>query len=412
MGKREFVAGLDIGTTKVCSIIAEILENGELQYRGSGISNSSGMRRGNVSDVQLTAKAIESAMDQAMDEARHDVLSVFVSISGDSISCLNNSSVIPIKSPQREITDTDVEIVTEQAGNVVLPPDRRILHVIPRYFSVDGNTHIQQPVGISGTRLAVETHIVHCPQTCLQNIEKCIEHTDLEMMEPVLSSLASAETVLEETDRYAGVCVVDIGGGTTDIAVFHEGQILYSAVVPIGGEMVTNDIVEVLKISRSEAERLKHEYGCEPLTEEQEQQSIVMKELGVDGSNQVLYVYFSQIVSARIEELFEMVKTKLEAGNCLDKMPFGVVITGGGSQLKGCAEVASNILGIPVRKGKIKPLKGMKTEHQHPRYATVLGIVNFGAKRLQHNNLADTFHTRRTSHKKGFWRRILELLGF
>ena len=381
VGKSEIVTGLDIGTTKVCALIAELNEEGQLILLGSGVSVSHGIRRGVVIDIEATAHAIEDSVTKAATQANREVESVYVGVTGDHIASLNSSGIIPITRPDREITREDVDRVNEQARVIVLPPDRQILHAIPRNYSVDGQSGVRQPVGMSGTRLEVQTHIVHGAVTFLQNVEKCVVKAGLEVAEAVLEPIASGEAVLLATEKDLGVCMVDIGGGTSDIAVFYGGEIFYSAVVAVGGNHITNDIAEGLKVGQPEAERLKTEHGSALTEMVQEDEVIAVQQVARDEARKLRRRALAQIIEPRVQELFELVRDELSQGDCLNRIPFGVVITGGGSQLKNVVEVAQQVMGLPCRVGRPYGLIGLNEALMHPMYATAVGLVQYGARR-------------------------------
>ena len=261
MARNDIITGLDIGTTKICALIAEQTEDGEIMITGVGMAPSLGMKKGMVVDIDSTTRAIEEAVSTAARQAGRDVEGVYVGVTGEHISSLNSNGRIAITHADREITHGDVDRVLEAARVIVLPPDRQILHAIARSYSIDGQTGIRHPAGMNGQRLEVHTHIVHGATTCLQNIEKCVTRAHLEVIESVLEPLATGEAVLHDDEKELGVCLVDIGGGTSDMAVWVNGEIFYSAVIPVGGNHVTNDVAYGLTVGHQEAERLKTESG-------------------------------------------------------------------------------------------------------------------------------------------------------
>jgi cell division protein FtsA len=380
--KSEIVTGLDIGTTKVCALIAEITEEGEVIVLSSGVAPSHGIRRGVVVDIEATAHAIEEAITKAATQAGREVESVYVGVTGEHIGSLNSSGIIPITQPDREITREDVEKVNEQARVIVLPPDRQILHAIPRAYSVDGQGGVQQPIGMSGTRLEVQMHIVHGAVTFLQNVEKCVIKAGLDVAEAVLEPIASGEAVLLPTEKDLGVCLIDIGGGTSDIAVFSGGEIYYSAVIPVGGNHITNDVAEGLKVGHQEAERLKTEHGSALAEMVQEDEVITVHQVGRDEARKLRRRALVQIIEPRVQEIFELIRDELAQAGCLNRIPFGLVISGGGSQLRDVVEVAQHVMGLPVRIGKPQGLNGLTDALSHPMYATVVGLVQYGARQV------------------------------
>ncbi|MBC7528420.1 MAG: cell division protein FtsA [Chthonomonadaceae bacterium] len=385
MAKNDTICGLDIGTTKVCALIGEIAEGGRILITGVGISPSTGMKKGVVVDIEATTRAVEEAVGKACKQAGKEVDSVYVGVTGDHIASLNSNGRIAITHPDREITQGDVDRVLESSRVIVLPPDRQIVHAIPRAYAVDGQGGIRQPIGMSGTRLEVQTHIVHGAITFLQNVEKCVTKAGLSVAEDVLEPIATAESVLLPAEKELGVCLVDIGGGTSDMAVFFEGEIYYSAVIPVGGNHVTNDVAYGLTVAHEEAERLKTESGHAVMTQIGEEDVITVRQIGREESRRLRRKALVQIIEPRMQELFQLVLEELERAGCMGKIPAGLVISGGGSQLKGCVEVAQEETGLSVRIGYPQGVGGLGETLTHPSYATAIGLVQYGARQLQNS---------------------------
>jgi cell division protein FtsA len=383
LARNEVITGLDIGTTKICALIAEVTEHGEVLVTGIGVGPSLGMKKGVVVDIESTTHAVEDAIAKASRQAGREVESVYVGVTGEHIASLNSSGRIAITHPDREITHSDVERVLESARVIVLPPDRQIIHAIPRSYAVDGQNGIRQPVGMSGTRLEVQTHIVHGATTFLHNVEKCVSKAGLEVAETVLEPLATGEAVLLPAEKELGVCLVDIGGGTSDLAVFVNGEIYYSAVIPVGGNHVTNDVAYGLTVGHEEAERLKTESGSALLELVPEDDVIAVKQVGREESRKLRRRALVQIIEPRMQELFELVQEELVKADCAGKIPAGLVLSGGGSQLKGCVEVAQQVMGISVRIGKPHHIGGLGETLTHPMYATAVGLVQYGVRQLR-----------------------------
>lgn len=410
MAKNEIITGLDIGTTKVCALIAELTEHGEILLSGIGLTSSPGMKKGVVVDIESTAQAIEGAVSQASRQAARDVESVYVGVTGEHIASLNSVGRIAITHPDREVKPSDVQRVLEAARVIVLPPDRQILHAIPRSYSIDGQNGIRRPVGMSGTRLEVQTHIVHGATTFLQNIEKCVLKAGLEVAEQVLEPIATGESVLSPPEKELGVCLVDIGGGTSDLAVFFQGEIYYSAVIPIGGAAVTNDVAYGLTVAHAEAERLKMESGSALAELVPEHEMITVQQVGREERHRLRRRALVQIIAPRMQELFQLVHDELERASCLDRIPVGLVITGGGSQLQGCVDIARQVMNLPIRIGKPGLLGGLGETLTHPSYATAVGLVEYGARRTQAAQQA--LHSRGTNSALRVFRRLfLRLFG-
>ncbi len=412
MAKNDVITGLDIGTTKVCALIAEIGEQGEIIITGVGESPSLGMKKGVVVDLEATTHAVEDAIAKATRQAGREIESVYVGVTGEHIASVNSSGRIAITNADREITAADVERVMDASRVIILTPDRQIIHAIPMSFSVDGQNGIRHPVGMSGTRLEVQTHIVHGATTFLQNVEKCVQKAGFEIASDVLEPIATGEAVLLPAERELGVCLLDIGGGTSDLAVFVNGEIFYSAVIPVGGNHVTNDVAYGLTVGHDEAERLKTESGHALLEMIDDEDVINVRQVGRDESRRLRRKALVQIIEPRMQELFQMVYEELERGGCLDIVPAGIVISGGGSQLKGCVEIAQQVMKMPVRIGKPQGISGLGLELTHPRYATAVGLVQYGARQIAQYGRpsrasADGFF----SMLRRFWQSIWDRFG-
>ena len=379
MPRQDLVAGLDIGTTKICCVTAEPGEGGSVIVTGVGISPSTGLKRGIVVDLDATVQAIEDAATKAARQSGRDIYSVYAGVTGEHISSLNSHGVIAITNADREIRPEDVERVEEASRVIVIPPDRRILHAIPRAYAVDGQNGIKHPVGMSGTRLEVETHIVTGAQTFLENVEKCVSRAGLALEEMVLEPIAAAEAVVSSDEKDLGVCVVDIGGGTTDVGVFYEGEIYYSAVLPIGGNHVTNDVAQLLRVAVDEAERVKIKYGNASADAVSEEEKFPITQIGRSEPRHLRRRALCEIIEARMQELLQMVQKEIRKSGVSDLLPAGVILTGGGSLLKGTQDVASEFLGMPVRFGRPGHISGLADAVAGPEFATAVGLLLFGA---------------------------------
>lgn len=382
MSKNDLVAGLDIGTTKICCVIAELGENGEVIVSGVGVSPSAGLKRGVVVDIESTVQAVEDAVAKAARQAGRDVTSVYVGVTGEHISSLNSKGVTAITHPDREINEDDIERVNEQSRVIVLPPDRIILHAIPRSYSIDGQNGIRHPEGMSGTRLEVETHIVTGTRTVIDNVEKCVRRAGLALDDMVLEPIATGEAVVLPAERNLGVCLVDIGGGTSDLAVFQNGTIYYSAVIPVGGNHVTNDIAQLFRMTAEEAEKLKIEKGTAHLVGIGENDTVSIKQIGTEDDETRLLPrrIICEVIEARMQELFQLVKKEIEKSGCNNMLPAGLVLSGGGSQLRGTVECAAQVLEMPIRLGKPTGIAGLGDTVNSPIFSTAVGLVQYGAQ--------------------------------
>ncbi len=373
------VAGLDIGTTKICCVVAEVGAAGELIISGVGVSPSEGLKRGVVVDIEATTQGVGAAVQKAANQSGREITQVYVGVTGEHISSLNSKGVTAITHADREIHQDDVDRALHQARVIVIPPDRVILHAIPRSYSIDGQNGIRHPVGMSGTRLEVETHIVTGAHTFLQNVEKCVARSGLGLQEMVLEPLATSTAVLTPAERSHGVCLIDIGGGTTDMGIFIEGEIYYSAVVPVGGSHVTTDLAQLLRIPVDHAEQVKKEHGHAVSARVGEAESVPIQQIGSPAPRPLRRRAVAEIVEARMQELFQLVQNEIDKSGCKQRLPAGVVITGGGSDLQGALECAGAKLGMPVRQGKPERLPGLGDTISAPQFSTAVGLVQYGA---------------------------------
>ncbi len=384
MARHDLIAGLDIGTTKICCVVAEVGESGEIIVSGVGVSPSAGLKGGVVVDIESTVHAVEDAVNKASRQSGREITSVYVGVTGEHITSLNSKGVTAITHADREINEDDIERVNEQSRVIVLPPDRIILHAIPRSYSIDGQNGIRHPEGMSGARLEVETHIVTGTRTIIDNVQKCVSRAGLALEDLVLEPLATAEAVLLPAERNLGVCMVDIGGGTSDLAIFQGGAIYYSAIVPIGGNHVTNDLAQLFRLASDEAERLKIEKGSTLVNSIPESETVQLVQIGSDEKKLLPRRLVCQAIEARMQELFEFVQKEIMKSGCHNMLPAGLVLSGGGSQLKGTADCASHVLEMPVRLGKPTNIQGLGDSVNSPVYSTAVGLVQFGAHQVLH----------------------------
>lgn len=380
----ELVVALDIGTTKVCTLVAEVQAVGGLKLLGVGNVPCGGLRRGAVVDMARTVEAIEASVEQASTAAGVEIRSVLVGVTGEHIASLNARGVAAVLSPDREVRRADVDRVLESARLIVLPPDREIVHVLPRYFTLDGQEGIKNPVGMCGTRLEVETHIVTGASALLRNVSACVEKAGLTIEELILEPMASGEAVLLPAERELGVALLDIGGGTTDIAIFRQGEICHSAVVPVGGELVTRDVAAFLRTSLEEAERIKCASGCAQsgvLTEDEVlPYALLGHDLGGEGLAERREL--AEVIEARCTEQMQLVRKELLRSNLFDALPAGVVLCGGGSLLPGLPALTEQLLGMPVRLGCVRSASAQAAGLTPPSFATAFGLVQWGTRRI------------------------------
>ncbi len=383
MGQDEVVVGLDVGTTKVCAIIAELTPEGEPKVVGVGISPSEGVRRGVVVDMDKTVQAIQKAVQEAELMAGLRVGAVYLGIAGEHISSFNSRGVIAVGGEHHEIENSDKARVIEAARAVAIPFDRQVLHVLPQEFSVDDQQGIRDPVGMCGVRLETTVHIATAASTALQNLTRGVERAGLRAQGIYLESLASSRAVLEEEELEMGVCLVDVGGGTTSLAVFYQGSVRHSAVIGLGGQSLTSDIAICLRTSWSHAEKIKCGWGAARAYGIGQEEVVEVPGIGGRTPQRVPRRELASIIEARMEEIFAMVGEELSRSGYAEYLSAGVVLTGGGALLDGAAEQAELLLGLPVRLGAPKELQGMSEQLSGPAYATAAGLVLMGVQDLE-----------------------------
>ncbi len=378
------IVGLDMGTTKVCAVIAE-LARGHTKIIGFGSSPSQGMRRGVVVDVEKTIQAIRDAVQKAELMAGVKATSVYAGIAGDHIRSSNSHGAIATAAKSGTIGRSDKDRVIQTASTVSVPSDREIIHVLEQNFGVDGQSGIRDPVGMVGVRLEADVHLVTAAITSTQNVCKCILRAGLEVRGIVLEPLASSNAVLEDDERAMGVCVVDVGGGTTDLAVFMNGSVRNTAVIGIGGQNVTSDIAIGLRAAWPQAEAIKCVHGSTYLSSDNSEKSVVLPGVAGRQNREIPVKHLTSIIQARMEEIFSMVRRRLADFGSVDALGAGVVLTGGGVLLNGTAQLAEEVLQLPVRIGSPRRFAGMGERVSSPVYATVLGLALHGMKSMESN---------------------------
>jgi cell division protein FtsA len=375
--KHETVCGLDIGTTKTCAVVAVDGPNG-LEIVGVGEAPSLGMRKGVVIDLEETIKSIEAATEKAERMAGIHVGDVFVGITGDHIRSTNNRAVVAVSGDDREVSQTDVRRVIDASKIINLPSDRQIIHALPRYFTVDGQEGVDDPVGMAGGRLEVDTHIVTGGSSFITNVLKCVHRAGLEAAGLVFEPLASSASTLHAEEKQVGVVMLDIGGGTTDIAVFSLGSAIFTATIPVGGNILTNDISLGLKTTLAEAEDVKKRLGA-GIRDGAGEDSFGVRTLDGRSTKEHTTEQLRQIVVPRVLETLRMAKQKIIENVPRDLVLGEVVLTGGGALLPGIEPVAEDVFGLPVRVGTPNTVGGLTDAMALPQYATAIGLVLFGA---------------------------------
>ena len=388
------IVGLDIGSTKICAIVAEVDDDGTLKITGLGSSPSQGLKRGVVINVEKTVQSIRTAIEEAQEMSGTRIGAVYAGIAGDHIRSVNTRAVVAVSGPDNEITANDEERAIEAAKAVSIPMDREIVHVLPQSFVVDDQPGIKDPIGMSGVRLEVDVHIVTGAVTSAQNICKSIRRAGVEVVDLVLEPIASSYAVLTPDEEEMGVALVDVGGGTTDLAVFYDGAIRHTAVVGLGGTNVTNDMAIGLRTPWKQAEDMKRESGCALQSLVKPNDMIEVPGVAGRPSRKVSRTKMAAIIEARMEEIFGHINQEIRRTDYADLLGAGIVLTGGGSMLQGCAELAKEIFDLPVAIGKPRGISGRANAVSEPLYATAVGLVQFGLFHQNSNFISDdgVFH--------------------
>ncbi|MBP8808016.1 MAG: cell division protein FtsA [Kofleriaceae bacterium] len=403
----EIIVGLDIGTTKIAAIAGEVTDDG-IDIIGIGTAPSKGLRRGVVVNIDATVSAIRAAIDEAENMAGCQISSVFAAISGAHVRGLNSHGIVAVK--DKEVRDADIARVIEAAKAVAIPMDREVLHVLPQQYVIDDQDGIRDPLGMAGVRLEAKVHIVTTAVTSAQNVVKCANRCGLQVADIVLEPLASAQAVLEDDEKELGVALVDIGGGTCDIAVFADGAIVHTAVLPLGGGHVTNDIATVLRTPLDSAEKIKRKYGCASRSMIGDGDTMEVPSVGGRGPRVLPRSTLVEIIEPRVEEIFEHVKRELMRSGYADGLAAGIVLTGGATILEGTAEVAEQVLGLPVRRAHPVRIGGLVDVVRSPAYATGVGLVVYGAS--QGRTAAHRQQAQQASDRgliKRAWSRLAEI---
>lgn len=377
MRRRSTVAAIDVGSTKVAVIVGDLSEQGEARVLGVGVAPAAGLSRGVIDNIQSARDAIATAVEKAEQACGMRILSAVVGISGNHISSQNNRGIIAVPDRSRPISADDRSRVLESAGQISIPTNRQVLHVIPRGYWVEGTDQVSDPVGMFGGRLDAETHIVTGAVSAIQNLTKCVEGAGVQVDDMVLESIASATSVLAEQERLQGVALVDIGGAATSVAVFDEGTVAHTACLPIAGSHLTHDLARVLRCPWESAEALKCKYGAAYADADMQNESVEIQAFGTQTQKLVPLMHVCEILQARSEEILEMVALELKRAGYLDKIAAGLVLTGGSSLLRGLPEVAEARLGMPARVGRPHGYSGLSDLIGTPAYATSIGLVEY-----------------------------------
>ncbi len=398
---KTLVVGLDIGTSKVVALVGDLHKDGQVEVIGIGSHPSRGLKRGVVVNIDSTVQSIERAIAEAEFMSNIEIDSVYTGIAGSHVRSLNSHGIVAIR--EQEVTREDVIRVIDAARAVAIPADQKVLHVVPQEFIVDQQGDVREPVGMFGVRLEAKVHIVTGAVSAAQNIVKCIERCGLHVQGMILEQLASAEATLTEDEKELGVALVDIGGGTTDLAVFSHGAIRHTAVIPIAGDQVTNDIAITLRTPSHHAEDIKLRYGCALSQLASPEETIEVPSVGERPSRKLARQALAEVIQPRYEELFTLIQHEIQRAGYEDLVPAGVVLTGGAAKMEGAVELAEEIFHAPVRLGLPQEVSGLHDVVSNPIYATAVGLL-LHAAREETQPRADRMRLREDF--EGIWTRM------
>ncbi|MBP6909343.1 MAG: cell division protein FtsA [Candidatus Saccharicenans sp.] len=400
MARNNYLVGLDIGTKKTVAIIGEITEEQKVEIIGIGVAESRGLRKGVVVNLDQTISAIKKAQEEAELMAGVEIESAYVGISGAHIKSFNSRGVVAVSGKNREISRDDIKRVIDQARALSIPPDREIIHIIPQEFIVDEQDGIKDPLGMSGIKLEVNVHIVTSAITSLQNLKSCLERSNIGIQEIVLNQIATSYATLTQDERELGVGLIDLGAGTTEVAIFERGSLWYTSTIPLGGDNFTNDIAVGLRTPIPEAEKIKKKYGCVALPLAEEQETIEVPTVGKSKKSRLLSrQILADIIQPRAEEIFRLVDGDIKRMGYEKSLNSGLVITGGTALLDGLEEVAEEIFDLPVRRGDPNYIGGLIDRVSTPDYATAVGLILYGYNQIQVRGFS-------RDKKKGLWTKI------
>lgn len=397
---KKLIVGLDIGTSKIVAIVGEISVDDEIEIIGIGSSRSRGLKKGVVVNIESTVHSIQRAIEEAELMAGCEIHSVYTGIAGSHIRSLNSHGIVAIR--DNEVSVGDVDRVIDAARAVAIPADQKILHILPQEFVIDSQEGVKEPIGMSGVRLEAKVHMVTGAVSAAQNIVKCIRRCGLDVDDIILEQLAASYSVLTEDEKELGICLVDIGGGTTDIAVFTDGAIHHTSVIPIAGDQVTNDIAIALRTPTQHAEDIKVQYACALTQLANPEETIDVPSVGDRPSRRLARQTLAEVVEPRYEELFTLVQAEIRRSGFEDLIAAGVVLTGGSSKMEGVVELAEEIFHMPVRIGIPTYVAGLSDVVKSPIYSTGVGLLLFGRKQA-HEMMPQI---RLDGGMKGIWERM------
>lgn len=382
---KDLIVSLDIGTSKIAAIVAEMRPESGLEIIGMGSAPSRGLKKGVVVNIESTVNAIQRALEEAELMADCKIREVYTGIAGSHIKSFNSHGMVGIK--DKEVTQMDVERVVETAKAVNIPTDQQILHILNQEFIIDGQEDVREPLGMSGVRLEVKVHIVTGAVSAAQNIMKCVRRCGLSVCDLILQPLASATAALSEDEKDLGVCLADIGGGTADVAVFTHGAIRHTAVIPIAGDQITNDIAMALRTPTKDAEDIKRRFGCALRQLADPHEMVEVPGVGDRGPRQLSRQTLAEVIEPRVEELYSLIQAELRRSGFEELLSSGIVITGGSSAIQGMVELGEEVFHMPVRLGMPHYLGGLAEVVRHPRFSTGVGLLLLGVQQRQRQEL-------------------------
>lgn len=378
MSGKQMIVGLDIGTSKVVALVGEVGTDGGVEIIGIGSHPSRGLKKGVVVNIESTVQSIQRAVEEAELMAGCQIHSVYVGIAGSHIQSMNSHGIVAIR--EGEVAAHDLDRVIDAAAAVAIPADQKVLHILPQEYIIDSQEGVKEPLGMSGVRLEAKVHLVTCANNAMQNIEKCVQRCGLEVEDVILEQLASSYSVLTDDERELGVCIVDIGGGTTDIAIFTDGAIQHTGVIPIAGDQVTNDIAMALRTPTQYADEIKIKYACALTQLTSPQETIKVPSVGDRAPRDLSRQSLAEVVEPRYEELFTLVLAEIRRSGFEDLIPAGIVLTGGTAKMEGAVDLAEEIFHMPVRLGSPCNVSGLQDIVRNPIYATGVGLLHYGAQ--------------------------------
>lgn len=399
--EKNLIVGLDIGTSKVVAIVGEVSpDEDKIDVIGIGYHPSRGLKKGVVVNIEATVASIQRAIEEAELMAGCEITSVYAGIAGSHIRSLNSHGIVAIR--EQEVGHAEIERVIDAARAVAIPADQKILHILPQEFIIDNQEGIKEPYGMSGVRLEAKVHMVTGSVSAAQNIIKCVRRCGLQVDDIILEQLASSHAVLTEDEKELGVCLVDIGGGTTDIAIFTEGSIRHTAVIPIAGDQVTNDVAVALRTPTQSAETIKRQHACAMAHLADPERLIDVPGVGERGTRVLSHRTLAEVIEPRYEELFTLVHSELRRSGFADLIASGIVLTGGSSKVKGCVELAEEVFHMPVRIGYPQNISGLTDVVNNPVYATGVGLLLYGF----HQQQIRRGDPQLQRHAKSMWKRV------